>query len=107
MSSLLDTLTNICAYPIPEAALEGIAAERGVDLALDAGTETLRTKEYRLAKADTLLWLAYAPNVSQGGVSYSLSDEQRKMFMTQAKAIYSDMDDDSPRVKYGYKGSRL
>lgn len=107
MASLLETLANICAYPIPEVALEGIGIERGIDLAQDADGELMRTKEYRLAKADTLLWLVYAPNVSQGGVSYSLSDEQRKRFIAQANAIYGEYADGSGKSIYGYKGSRL
>jgi hypothetical protein len=64
---------------------------------------------YRKAEADVYMWLSNAPDVSQGGQSYSFTDEQRKFFRQQAKAIYEATGEAtaSKTTIYGYKGTRL
>lgn len=106
MVTLMDSLQSLCAYPIPEQAIEAIAVERGLDTMLDADSEAMHSNAYKLAKADVLMWLVYAPNVSQGGVSYTLSDEQRKRFLDQASSLYKHADTEV-KPRFGYKGSRL
>lgn len=56
------------------------------------------------------MWLSLAPNVTQGGQSYSFSDEQRLQFRNQANSLYKEFaadDSATPKPVYGYKGSRL
>lgn len=110
MTTLLDTLRGINAYPIPLRTIDEVATQRGVTLTDEATAEALKDGSYRLAKADLLLWLALAPNVTQGGQSFSFTDEQRKQLRQQAYAIYNELeptDVAASGVKYGYKGSRL
>lgn len=110
MASLLDSLKAVNAYPIPLRTLDETAVRRGVFLTAEATQEALLDKAYNLAKADLLLWLSYAPNISQGGQSYSFSEEQRKQLKNEAYALYNEFEEDEsakPTAVYGYKGSRL
>lgn len=109
MATILEALKGINAYPIPLRTIVETSDRRGLDLAADAEQDTLLGKQYRLAKADILLWLSIAPNISQGGQSYSFSEEQRKDMRKEARAIYDELEPGANAgcVKYGYKGSRL
>lgn len=110
MATLLDSLKAVSAYPVPMRTLDDVATLRGVPLACEATIEELQRREFNLAKADLLLWLAFAPNVSQGGQSYAFSEEQRKQLKNEAYAIYDKFGEDEtekPKLVYGYKGSRL
>lgn len=109
MATVLETLKGINAYPIPLRTLFELVEVRGLSLEETARHDTLVSKAYKLAKADLLLWLSFAPNITQGGQSYSFTDEQRQHFRNQAKALYDDCGEVSSTTKpiYGYKGSRL
>ena len=106
-----EALRGINAYPIPARTLCEICERRGLSLDDEASVVTLTDVSFQLAKADVLLWLSYAPNVSQGGQSYSLSDEQREQMRGQASGLYKDFGEDGQTDKvytrYGYKGNRL
>ena len=105
----LDALKSLTAYPIPLRTLVEVADRRSISLTSEPTQESLHSKEYRLAKADLLLWLSLAPNVSQGGQSYSLSDEQRQRMRSEAQAIYEELEPKSNAgcMTFGYKGDRL
>lgn len=110
MAKVIENLKGINAYPIPIRTLIETADKRGLNLDTEATGEVLKGKNYNLAKADLLLWLSFAPNISQGGQNYSFTDEQRTQLRNHAKALYKDFDDDSGSANkpiYGYKGSRL
>lgn len=109
MATILETLKGVSAYPIPLRTLVETAEKRGVALTDAATQEALVSKAYKLAKADLLLWLSLAPNIGQGGQSFSFTDEQRQQFRNQAKALYDECGEVSAVSKpiYGYKGSRL
>lgn len=110
MVTILDALRGVNAYPVPMRTLVETGTSRGLDLAMEADADVLRGKAYNLAVADILLWLSIAPNVTQGGQSYSFSDEQRLQLRNRANALYSEHGEDgttTAKVMYGYKGSRL
>lgn len=102
-------MLSINAYPVPQPFIETAAAKRGLDLGADFTSEAVMSDEYRLVYADIMLWLSEAPNISQGGQSYSFNDDQRLKFRNKALAIYGELGKDSSEQKaiYGYKGSRL
>lgn len=111
MDTVLESLKGINAYPIPLRTLTSVAGKRGLQLTADAAQEIQKSKAYNLAVADLLMWLSDAPDISQGGQSYSFSDEQRKEFRNRANSLYRDFGADNeagtPKPIYGYKGSRL
>lgn len=109
MATILETLKGVSAYPVPLRTFVETAEFRGLSLAETATQEVMIGKAYKLAKADLLLWLSLAPNIGQGGQSYSFTDEQRVQFRNQAKALYDECGEVPAATKpiYGYKGSRL
>ena len=108
MVTLLSSLQSINAYPVPQSFFETAAASRGIDLEAEISQEALNSKAYRLTRADVLMYLSVAPNVSQGGQSYTFDEDQRRKFSNEALEIYDELaEDNSPKTNYGYKGSRL
>ena len=109
IATVLEALKGINAYPIPLRTLQKIAARRGVDLHLEIDTDVVRGREFNLCRADLLMWLSYAPAVTQGGQSYSFTDEQRRLMRNEAQMLYDELEDEGYEVRtiYGYKGDRL
>lgn len=109
MAKILDALKGINAYPVPLRAFNEIAEGRGLDLDGDTSLNVLKSKDYRLAKADVLMWLADAPNISQGGQSYTFSEEQRANFRRCADTLYAECEEEESlsKPKFGYKGKNL
>lgn len=108
MLTIVEALKRISSYPIPQATVLSVMASRGLSEGEVFTPEVQKRKEYNLATADLLNWLSLAPNVSQGGQSYSFSSEERKYMRQQASLLYDEFEDESPKKTiYGYKGSRL
>lgn len=109
MATVLEALKGVNAYPIPLRTLVKTAERRGLSLEGEATYDLLSGRDYRLARADLLLWLSIAPNITQGGQSYSFTDEQRRDMRNEAQALYDEFEEDAPQTKpvYGYKGDRL
>ena len=108
MNTVLEALRGINSYPIPLRTINEVAERRGVDLNEETTVGILQSREFNLSRADLLLWLSYAPNVTQGGQSYSFSDEQRMRMRNMAQQIYDEMEEEGlPKTLYGYKGKRL
>lgn len=106
--TILEALRSINAYPVPERTIREIATRRGLGNIGEASVGVLMSEAFNLAKADVLVWLSYAPNVTQGGQSYSFSDEQRERFRQEAASLLEEFgEDEQLRTRYGYKGSRL
>lgn len=110
-ATVLESLKSVNAYPIPLRTLVEVMEQRGLSPADMATQEVLRGKGYNLALADLLLWLSFAPDISQGGQSFSFTDEQRIQFRNRANRLYAQFGDEQDaalhKPVYGYKGSRL
>lgn len=110
-TTIIECLKGLSAYPIPLRTLAETGEGRGLTLTDTATKEILHGSAYNLAVADLLTWLALAPDVSQGGQTYSFTDEQRQMMRSRANALYAEYgetnDSSIPQPIYGYKGSRL
>lgn len=108
-TTVQESLKGVNAYPVPLRTLVEVAEARGLSLTAEATKEVLDSEAYNLAVADLLLWLSLAPNISQGGQSYSFSEEQRTQLRNRANALFAKYGDDGAASKpiYGYKGSRL
>ena len=110
MATILEALKGVNAYPVPLRTLVENAERRGLDLSAEATKELLNGTNYNLVVADLLLWLSFAPDISQGGQSFSFSDEQRVQLRNRANALYREFDATeagTPKPIYGYKGNRL
>ena len=105
--TLSDYLRGLTNYPVPDEALQSILSKRGLD-----GKSTMTDdKLLCLVTADLYSWVALAPDISQGGQSYSLSDNIREYYRRRANELYRDAGEPESVLKehprYGYKGDRL
>lgn len=109
MATNFEALKSVNAYPIPMRTLMETAERHNIELTAETSQESLLSKNYRLAKADLLFWLSLAPDISQGGQSFSFTDEQRKQMRSEALAAYEELEPlvNTGCVKFGYKGDRL
>ena len=111
MATILDALKSISGYPIPLLTIETIAIKRDINLADTATKEAIAISNYRLATADVMMWVSFAPNVSQGGVDYNMLVTDREKMRAAANAIYGEFNDDAyipdDKAKFGYKGEWL
>lgn len=106
--TISEALKGINSYPLPIRTLQEVSEKRGLSLDAEATIEILQSSAYNLAYADLLVWLSYAPAVSQGGQSYSFTDTQRLEMRNRASEIYDEQNEDNaPKTRFGYKGSRL
>lgn len=110
-ATVLECLKGVNAYPIPLRTLVNVMEYRGLSSADIATQEVMQGKDYNLALADLLLWLSFAPDISQGGQSFSFTDEQRLQLRNRANRLYLQFGgaQEAAQTKpvYGYKGSRL
>lgn len=108
--TIADALQGINAYPIPLRTIVRVSVERGIEPNADFVDVGGDHRSYRLAKADLLLWLSVAPNISQGGQSYTFSPEQREDMRNEAENIYRELEPQNGNIStptFGYKGDRL
>lgn len=104
MRTVIDALASISAYPVPLATLEDAAGENGLDGAVEATEDVRRSAAFKRAKARIYRFLAEAPNVSQGGISYSFTATEKDMFRKQANDLLADADGDDDGGCYGWMG---
>lgn len=88
-----DALLSIANYPIPESVIENIADSRGLDLT-GLTTGSVRSFDnYRLAEADIMVWVAFAPNITEGGISFDMLYSDRKELRERANLVYKELND--------------
>lgn len=109
MNDVLQSLKSLSGYPIPLATIKDVADEVGLDIDVELTQEIRNSKEFKRAKAQVYFFLSEAPNVSQGGISYSFSEEERRRFRLRAESILDEIGDSgiASGVEYGYKGEEL
>ena len=74
---------------------------------MNASVEVRSSSEYIKAKALVYLWLAEAPNVTQGGISYTISDTERQRFRLKADHLLNEAGINDEGEGFGYIGSDL
>lgn len=106
--TLSDYLRGLTNYPVHEEALQSILSKRGASYDTDAIDDD---QLLCLTTADVYRWLSTAPDISQGGQSYSLSDTTRSFYRAKANALYREAGEPESvttgHPRYGYKGDRL
>lgn len=107
--TVLQSLSSLTAYPVPSAKIQDIADGCGLSLDSELTPEMRNSKEMRRAKAQTYAYLITAPNISQNGISFSFSAEERKQFKKLAVDLLKEIGDDTSgiKLKYGYIGENF
>lgn len=104
MRTVIDALASISAYPVPLAVFDDAAGENGLDGMSEATDEVRKSAQFKRAKARIYRFLAEAPNVSQGGISYSFTSKEKDMFLKKAQSLLDDADGDNGGGCYGWMG---
>lgn len=104
--TIRQSLKSLSAYPIPPATLQDIVEGCGLSLDTELTQEMRNGKEMKRAKARAYAYLVIAPNISQNGVSFSFTAEERKQFKKLAVDLLKEIGDDTSglKTKYGYVG---
>lgn len=111
--TLLESLLALNPYPLDPEAIRPKVWGRGLHPEDNFCHRLSTDPAYQLARADVLMLLSLAPNVTQEGISYSFSDAQRADLAAQARQIYRRyLPTDDPlypkgKPRYGYAGSLL
>lgn len=102
-------LQALNAYPVPQSFILTAAAARGLDAEAEVTPAIVTARAFQLVYADLLLWLSSAPNVTQGGQSYTFDSWTRSTFKNKANAIYNRYGEagSTDLPTFGYKGTRL
>jgi hypothetical protein len=104
--TILEALKSISNYPVPQRVFNRVAAGRGLVLDQVAISTDFESSAYKGAESDIMTWLTTAPNVSEGGVSFSLSQNEREQLKREADSLLDQIG--TPRVSiFGYKGENL
>ena len=85
-----ESLKAVHHYPIAESAINDIADERALELNEEATLEVRLSSPFKLAKADVILWVSEAPNITEGGISISISEAARERLRQKANKIYEE-----------------
>lgn len=101
-----ESLKSINNYPIPPYVLTKSAIKNGMSLEEEVTSEILISREYRLMEADVYAFLSGAPDVTQNGITFSFSQEQRDWFLSMSNSIKEELgvSDASSGQGYGYMG---
>lgn len=111
MTTIKEYLHSLTNYPVPQNVYESQALVRGVNLDEDATIESVTTKECKLLKADIFSYVVNSvSSISQGGVSMSVSSEDKKRLKSVAIGIYEEygsLEDLNNLGATGYIGDSL
>lgn len=102
-TTIIDVLGAVSAYPIPLAALQSAAEGAGIYPDAVVTSEIRNSKEFKCALASVYEYLSMAPNISQGGVSFSFTSDERKTFARKASNLLAEAGKNDAGV-YGWQG---
>nr|DAP71727.1 MAG TPA: hypothetical protein [Caudoviricetes sp.] len=98
-------LMSISSYPIPAPVIENIAGSAGLEPDIDVDLEVRQSDPFRRATAGVYQYLSEAPNVSQAGISYTFSEDERTRFAQRASNILASLgDSQEAEIEVGYMG---
>lgn len=108
--TIREALKGLTGYPIPTTTLNYILTASDVDGADEFSVAISQRAEYKRAAGYVFRYLSEAPNVSQGGVSYSFTADDRTRFANRAKSllIAAGVEDEyETGVNFGFQGEAL
>lgn len=108
--TIREALKGLTGYPIPTTTLDYILTASDVDGAGEFSVAISQSAEYKRAEGYVFRYLSEAPNVSQGGVSYSFTADDRTRFANRAKSllIAAGVEDECEMgVNFGFQGEAL
>lgn len=108
--NILQSLKSLSAYPIPTLTVQDIAERASLDAQADASKDIRASKAFKRARAYIYIYLSEAPDVTQQGVTFSFTDEDRKRFLRKANGLLEEIGETeytTGEVICGYIGDTL
>lgn len=101
-----EALRAISNYPIPSTVILNIMEGEGMDYGGDeADLGTRQGAAFKRCTAAVYLFLSKAPNVTQGGISYTFTENERKRFAQIASSIKNELgEQNEAEIEVGYLG---
>ena len=100
-----NAIKAMSSYPIPAATIENIIEEAGLDAEADITKEMRASDQFKKAKALTYAFLSEAPNITQGGISYTFSEVERSRFQKKSSNLLAELgEDEGSDIPCGYIG---
>lgn len=100
-----NAIKAMSSYPIPAATIENIIEEAGLDAEADFTKEMRASDQFKMAKALTYAFLSEAPNITQGGISYTFSEDERSRFQKKSSNLLAELgEDEGSDIPCGYIG---
>lgn len=100
--TILEALQSLSNYPIPKTYIRNVLWDVELEEDDTASVEVRKTKAFKKAKKAVFFYLSTAPNISQNGVSFSLSAEDKASFKRMAIEIENELE--GGNVQCGYIG---
>lgn len=109
MATVIDSLRSISGYPIPANVFEDALDANELDGCAYADADVRNSPQFKRAKASIYTYLSLAPNVSQGGVSFSFTSKEKDAFKRMAESLLADAGDgnDGSSGCYGWMGENF
>lgn len=104
--TILESLQSLSNYPVSPEYVEGVLTEEGMSAETQLTASTAHSAGFLRAKRRVCLYLATAPNISQGGISYSLDANARGQYIDMAADIAEELSD-GEGGRFGYIGDEL
>nr|WP_308570821.1 hypothetical protein [uncultured Prevotella sp.] len=101
---IFEALRALSSYPVPPFVVNNITDEQGLNPGDDITPAIRQTAAFTKAKAAVYYFLADAPNISQGGVTYSFSEDERSRMKSKADAMLNGIGASGDSGTYGYIG---
>lgn len=89
MKTTLDALKSMVKYPLEDDLFETTLTIRGLDGEAEFNQQVGTSKEFIGARADLLIHLVDSPNVSEGGLTISLTE--KKQIISIANRLYRNI----------------
>lgn len=101
-----DWLSGCVNFAVPASALNAIFNEREIDGTTPYSDRATLAIDIRLLKADLLKWIVISPSSisntsdsdngwSHSGGGYSISKDDKRLMLTEANAIYEELEPES------------
>lgn len=107
MKTIRQALKDEIHYPLGDGFIDNRLSARNLDGDCEISSEVLTCKEFVGAVADCLYSLYQAPNISDAGMSISLTDKDKSRILKWVNSLYrsigeNEKDDDEPKVYIGW-----
>ena len=103
--TISEALVSLNSYPIPANSIDKILIDRALVGDSDYDTTVGSSQAFRLASADTFMWLSEAPNLVEQEVGVNSAIAIKENLKDKANQIYGEFGDAKFTGKtYGFVG---